>query len=189
MRKPVGRPIEWGSAVCEESLMRLVSGQLADLTGRLPRRCHPSPGGRELVVAAWCLVHLRCCRLGVPAEAYLSRMAGQAVETARKKWWPADIAPLLPGMSSGQMSALRRLTIGTPSSLGYLPAWYRCAPSSLARVSSWAWALMQCDPARGPLPDRTCVVGWVRAHLACQPDTLADLDVIGRSRAVLGIAG
>ena len=51
MPEPVGRPIEWGSAVCEESLMRLVSGQLADLTGRLPRWCHPSPAGRELVVA------------------------------------------------------------------------------------------------------------------------------------------
>ena len=189
MPEPVGRPIEWGSAVCEESLMRLVSGQLADLTGRLPRWCHPSPAGRELVVAAWCLVHLRCYRLGVPAEAYLSRVVERATETARKKWWPADIAPLLPGISGGQMSALRRLTIGTPSGLGYLPAWYRRAPSSPARSSSWAWALMQCDPARGPLPDRTCVVGRVQAHLAQQPDTLAELDVIGRSRAVLGIAG
>src|ERR1700757_1107341 len=101
MPEPVGRPIEWGSAVCEESLMRLVSGQLAELTGRLPRWCHPSPVGRELVVAAWCLVHLRCYRLGVPAEAYLSRMVGRATETARKKWWLADIAPLLPGICSG----------------------------------------------------------------------------------------
>lgn len=186
---PMRRPIEWGSAVCEESLMRLVSGQLSDLTDRLPRWCYPSPAGRELVVAAWCLVHLRCYRLGVPAETYLSRVVGRATETARKKWWPADVAPLLPGISSGRMSALRRLTIGTPSGLGYLPAWYRRAPASPARLSSWAWALVQCDPERGPLPDRTCVVGRVRAHSARQPDTLADLDLIGRSRAVLGIAG
>jgi hypothetical protein len=189
MPEPVGRPIEWGSAVCEESLMLLVSGQLADLTGRLPRWCYPSPAGRELVVAAWCLVHLRCYRLGVPAEAYLSRMAGQAAETARKKWWPADIAPLLLGVTGGQMSALRRLTIGTRTGVGYLPAWYLRAPSSPARSSSWAWALMQCDPARGTVPDRTCVVGRVHGHLARHPDTLAEVDVIGRSRAVLGIAG
>lgn len=189
MPDPVGRPIEWGSSVCEESLMRLVSGQLRDLICRLPSCCHPSPRGRELVGATWCLVYRRCERLGVPAAPYLSRLQGEAVGVARRKWWHSEFVPLLPGLTAVQMSALRRLTIGTPTLLGYLPAWYRRTPSSPTRWSSWAWALMQCDPARDTLPDRTCVVGRVHAHLAQHRETPADLDVIDRSRAVLGMVG
>lgn len=83
---------------------------------------------------------------------YTERLVGDAVEEARKGWW-GRIVPA--GRHPRQTIAARKLTIGTPDRLGYLP-WRARGQSPrqamqadrdfVSYVVSWGCAIYRCDP-------------------------------------------
>lgn len=129
---------------------------------------------------------------------YTEHLVGPAVEEARKGWW-GQVVPA--GRHPRQTIAARKLTIGTPDRLGYLP-WRARGQSPrqamqtdrmfVSYVVSWGCAIYRCDPthAAGGAGRRfdnrnNNIRSQVLRRLARYGDQLSDDDLAVAARRAL----
>jgi hypothetical protein len=173
-----------------DASVRLLLDPLEALTG-----VRATPEARRYLGSVWRPVLTYLDDLPLP---YIRHLVGDAVEEARKGWW-GQVAPA--GRYPRQTIAARKLTIGTPDRLGYLP-WRARGQSPrqamqqdrlfVSYVVSWGCAIYRCDPTHAAAGAgrrfdnrNTHIRSQVLRRLATFGDQLSDDDLVAAARGAL----
>jgi hypothetical protein len=173
-----------------DTSVRLLLDPLEALTG-----VRATPEARRYLRSVWIPLLAYLDDRPLP---YIRHLVGDAVEEARKGWW-GQVAP--PGRHPRQTIAARKLTIGTPDRLGYLP-WRARGQSPhqamqqdrmfVSYVVSWGCAIYRCDPTHAAAGEgrrfdnrNNNIRSQVLRRLARFGDQLSDDDLVAAAREAL----